>query len=150
MKFEFRLERLKDLKKILEDNARIELGKKSKQRQLVEDEINQISNKIDTFSTEFIKEVKDTISITKLSNMIEYKNYLNEQLSQLRLVLQEKLQEEEMARQNYLKAKNEKDILQKLKDKRFDEFKIREKRADIKELDEIARLNHQPREENYE
>ncbi|MDN5346193.1 hypothetical protein X928_02240 [Petrotoga miotherma DSM 10691] len=150
MKFEFRLERLKDLKKILEDNARIELGKKSKQRQLVEDEINQISNKIDTFSTEFIKEVKDTISITKLSNMVEYKNYLNEQLSQLRLVLQEKLQEEEMARQNYLKAKNEKDILQKLKDKRFDEFKIREKRADIKELDEIARLNHQPREENYE
>jgi len=150
LKFEFRLERLKDLKKILEDNARIELGKKSKQRQLVEDEINQISNKIDTFSTEFIKEVKDTISITKLSNMVEYKNYLNEQLSQLRLVLQEKLQEEEMARQNYLKAKNEKDILQKLKDKRFDEFKIREKRADIKELDEIARLNHQPREENYE
>ncbi|MDY6895031.1 MAG: hypothetical protein SVO01_06395, partial [Thermotogota bacterium] len=86
MKFEFRLERLKDLKKILEDTARIELGKKSKQRQLVEDEINQISNKIDTFSTEFIKEVKDTISITKLSNMIEYKNYLNEQLSQLHLV----------------------------------------------------------------
>jgi flagellar FliJ protein len=150
LKFEFRLERLKDLKKILEDTARIELGKKSKQRQLVEDEINQISNKIDTFSTEFIKEVKDTISITKLSNMIEYKNYLNEQLSQLHLVLQEKLQEEETARQNYLRAKNEKDILQKLKDKRFDEFKMQEKRADIKELDEIARLNHQPREENYE
>ncbi|MGY4686355.1 flagellar export protein FliJ [Petrotoga sp. DB-2] len=150
MKFEFRLERLKDLKKILEDNARIELGKKSKQRQLVEDEINQISNKIDTFSTEFIKEVKDTISITKLSNMIEYKNYLNEQLSLLHSVLQEKLEEEEIARQNYLKAKNEKDILQKLKDKRFDDFKIQEKRADIKELDEIARLNHHPGEENYE
>ncbi|ABX32640.1 flagellar export protein FliJ [Petrotoga mobilis SJ95] len=150
MKFEFRLERLKDLKKILEDNARMELGKKSKQRQLVEDEIKQISNKIDTFSDEFTKEVKDTISITKLSNMIEYKNHLNEQLSQLHLVLHEKLQEEEIARQNYLKAKNEKDILQKLKDKRFDEFKIQEKRANIKELDEIARLNHQPREENYE
>ncbi len=150
MKFEFRLERLKDLKERLEDTARIELGKKSKQRQLVEDEINQMSDKFDAFSTEFIKEVKDTISITKLSNMIEYKNYLNEQLSQLNLVLQEKLQEEEIARQNYLRAKNEKDILQKLKDKRFDEFKMQEKRADIKELDEIARLNHQTREENYE
>ncbi len=150
MKFEFRLERLKDLKERLEDTARIELGKKSKQRQLVEDEINQMSDKFDAFSTEFIKEVKDTISITKLSNMIEYKNYLNEQLSQLNLVLQEKLQEEEIARQNYIRAKNEKDILQKLKDKRFDEFKMQEKRADIKELDEIARLNHQTREENYE
>jgi len=150
LKFEFRLERLKDLKERLEDTARIELGKKSKQRQLVEDEINQMSDKFDAFSTEFIKEVKDTISITKLSNMIEYKNYLNEQLSQLNLVLQEKLQEEEIARQNYLRAKNEKDILQKLKDKRFDEFKMQEKRADIKELDEIARLNHQTREENYE
>jgi len=150
LKFEFRLERLKDLKKSLEDTARIELGKKSKQRQLVEDEINQMNNKIDTFSTEFIKEVKDTISITKLSSMVEYNNYLNEQLSQLRLVLQEKLQEEETARQNYLKAKSEKDILQKLKDKRLNEFKVQEKRADIKELDEVARLNHKPREENYE
>jgi flagellar FliJ protein len=82
--------------------------------------------------------------------MIEYNNYLNDQLAQLRLELQEKLQEEETARQNYLKAKSEKDILQKLKDKRLNEFKVQEKRADIKELDEIARLNHHPREENYE
>lgn len=150
MKFEFRLERLKDLKKSLEDEARIELGKKSRKRQLVEDEIKSISNKIDAFSTEFIKEVKDTISITKLSSMIEYNNYLNDQLSQLRLSLQEKLQEEEIARQNYLIAKSENDILQKLKDKRLNEFKIQEKRKDIKELDEVARLNHKPREENYE
>ncbi|PNR95594.1 flagellar export protein FliJ [Petrotoga olearia] len=150
MKFEFRLERLKDLKKSLEDTARIELGIKNKQRQLVEDEINKMNNKIDTFSTEFIKEVKDTISITKLLSMIEYNNYLNDQLSQLRLELQEQLQEEETARQNYLKAKSEKDILQKLKDKRLNEFKVQEKRADIRELDEIARLNHHPREENYE
>ncbi|POZ90788.1 flagellar export protein FliJ [Petrotoga halophila] len=150
MKFEFRLERLKDLKKSFEDTARIELGIKSKQRQLVEDEIKGISNKIDAFSTEFIKEVKDTISITKLLSMIEYNNYLNDQLSQLRLELQERLQEEEIARQNYLKAKSEKDILQKLKDKRLNEFKVQEKRADIKKLDEIARLNHHPREENYE
>jgi len=150
LKFEFRLERFKDLKKSLEDTARIELGKKIKQRQLVEDEINQISNKIDAFSTEFIKEIKNTTSINKISNMVVYKNSLNEQLSQLSLKLQEKLQEEETALQNYLKAKNEKDILQKLKDKRLTEFKIEEKRLEIKELDEIARLNYQSKEGNNE
>ena len=74
--------------------------------------------------------------------MIEYKKYLNDQLNSLFKKLNEKIKEEEEALENYLQAKREKDILQKLKDKRLEDYRIEEKRQEIKDLDEVARINY--------
>ncbi|HOB16188.1 MAG TPA: flagellar export protein FliJ [Defluviitoga sp.] len=142
MGFKYRLDRVQNLKEKFEDSARIELGKKVEERRKVEEDIIVLNKKIDSFSNEFRNEIKEAVSVTKLTNMIEYKKHLNEQLNKLFVELEKKVKEEETALENYLQAKREKDILQKLKDKRLEDYKMEEKRQEIKDLDEIARINH--------
>lgn len=142
MGFKYRLGRLQNLKEKFEDSARLELGKKVEERKKVEEDIRDLNKKIESFSLEFRNEIKGTVSVTKLTNMIEYKKNLNDQLNSLFKKLNEKIKEEEEALENYLQAKREKDILQKLKDKRLEDYRIEEKRQEIKDLDEVARINY--------
>lgn len=142
MGFKYRLGRLQNLKEKFEDSARLELGKKVEERKKVEEDIRDLNKKIESFSLEFRNEIKGTVSVTKLTNMIEYKKYLNDQLNSLFKELNKKIKEEEEALENYLQAKREKDILQKLKDKRLEDYRIEEKRQEIKDLDEVARINY--------
>lgn len=142
MGFKYRLGRLQNLKEKFEDSARLELGKKVEERKKVEEDIRELNKKIESFSLEFRNEIKGAVSVTKLTNMIEYKKYLNDQLNSLFKKLNEKIKEEEEALENYLQAKREKDILQKLKDKRLEDYRIEEKRQEIKDLDEVARINY--------
>ena len=142
MGFKYRLGRLQNLKEKFEDSARLELGKKVEERKKVEEDIRDLNKKIESFSLEFRNEIKGAVSVTKLTNMIEYKKYLNDQLNSLFKELNKKIKEEEEALENYLQAKREKDILQKLKDKRLEDYRIEEKRQEIKDLDEVARINY--------
>jgi len=142
MGFKYRLGRLQNLKEKFEDSARLELGKKVEERKKVEEDIRELNKKIESFSLEFRNEIKGAVSVTKLTNMIEYKKYLNDQLNSLFKELNKKIKEEEEALENYLQAKREKDILQKLKDKRLEDYRIEEKRQEIKDLDEVARINY--------
>jgi flagellar FliJ protein len=142
MAFKFKLERLKDLREHYEEMSRIELGKKIEERLEIEKEIVSLNKKIDAFSLEFKNEIKKSVSVSKLTNMIDYKKQLNSLLSNLVIKLNQKIREEEIARNNYLNAKKEKDVLQKLQDRRFESYKTDEKRKDIKELDEIAQINY--------
>lgn len=139
MKFNFKLERLKDLKENFQDLARIELGKKIQERIKVEEEIKVMNSKIEIISRKFKSEIHDSIPIAKLTSLIEYRKSLNEKLDNLHLELKKREIEEEIARNDYIEAKKEKDVLEKLKEKRYEEYKIEEKRLDIKELDEVAR-----------
>lgn len=139
MKFDFKLERLKDLKENFQDLARIELGKKIQERIKVEEEIKVMNSEIEIISRKFKSEIHDSIPIAKLTSLIEYRKSLNEKLDNLYLELKKREIEEEIARNDYIEAKKEKDVLEKLKDKRYEEYKIQEKRLDIKELDEVAR-----------
>jgi len=139
MKFDFKLERLKDLKENFQDLARIELGKKIQERIKVEEEIKLMNSEIEISSRNFKSEIHDSIPIAKLTSLIEYRESLNEKLDNLYLELKKREIEEEIARNDYIEAKKEKDVLEKLKDKRYEEYKIQEKRLDIKELDEVAR-----------
>jgi flagellar FliJ protein len=139
MKFNFKLERLKDLKENFQDLARIELGRKIQEKIKVEEEIKVMNSKIEIISRKFKSEIHDSIPIAKLTSLIEYRKSLNEKLDNLHLELKKREIEEEIARNDYIEAKKEKDVLEKLKDKRYEEYKIEEKRLDIKELDELAR-----------
>jgi flagellar FliJ protein len=53
-------------------------------------------------------------------------------------IYQKSLAEEDKARNFYLRKKMDKDILDKLKLKRKEEYNIERKKQDIKQLDEIA------------
>ncbi|HNV05537.1 MAG TPA: flagellar export protein FliJ [Petrotogaceae bacterium] len=138
MRFNFSLERIMKLRKKFEDLAREELSKKIKERQEVEERIHTIDLKISEFEREFNNELKFTISPQKLQQLIEYREFLEKERIRLIKFLQKKLSEENVARQEYLKKKNEREVLEKLRERKYDDFMTELRKIESKEMDEVA------------
>ncbi|HNY36578.1 MAG TPA: flagellar export protein FliJ [Petrotogaceae bacterium] len=138
MRFNFSLERIMKLRKKFEDLAREELSKKIKERQEVEERIHTIDLKISEFEREFNNELKFTISPQKLQQLIEYREFLKKERIRLIKFLQKKLSEENVARQEYLKKKNEREVLEKLRERKYDDFMTELRKIESKEMDEVA------------
>ncbi|HPA93762.1 MAG TPA: flagellar export protein FliJ [Petrotogaceae bacterium] len=138
MRFNFSLERIMKLRKKFEDLAREELSKKIKERQEVEERIHTIDLKISEFEREFNNELKFTISPQKLQQLIEYREFLKKERIRLIKFLQKKLSEEDAARQEYLKKKNEREVLEKLRERKYDDFMTELRKIESKEMDEVA------------
>ncbi len=126
------------LRKKFEDLAREELSKKIKERQEVEERIHTIDLKISEFEREFNNELKFTISPQKLQQLIEYREFLKKERIRLIKFLQKKLSEENVARQEYLKKKNEREVLEKLRERKYDDFMTELRKIESKEMDEVA------------
>ncbi len=126
------------LRKKFEDLAREELSKKIKERQEVEERIHTIDLKISEFEREFNNELKFTISPQKLQQLIEYREFLEKERIRLIKFLQKKLSEENVARQEYLKKKNEREVLEKLRERKYDDFMTELRKIESKEMDEVA------------
>ncbi|HOT31407.1 MAG TPA: flagellar export protein FliJ [Petrotogaceae bacterium] len=138
MRFNFSLERIMKLRKKFEDLAREELSKKIKERQEVEERIHATDFKISEFEREFNNELKFTISPQKLQQLIEYREFLKKERIRLIKFLQKKLSEEDAARQEYLKKKNEREVLEKLRERKYDDFITEMRKIENKEMDEVA------------
>ncbi|BBE31397.1 hypothetical protein OSSY52_15380 [Tepiditoga spiralis] len=138
MKFIFNLQRLMDLRKKFEEMAKDEFKKKVKERIEVEEQIEQIDKKIDGFVSSFNNELTYSVSPMRFKQLIEYREYLKKERVKLIKLYQIKLREEESAREDYLEAKKEKDILDKLKQRKLENYNYEMKLSEIKELDEIA------------
>ena len=138
MRFNFSLERIMKLRKKFEDLAREELSKKIKERQEVEERIHTIDLKISEFEREFNNELKFTISPQKLQQLIEYREFLKKERIRLIKFLQKKLSEENVARQENLKKKNEREVLEKLRERKYDDFMTELRKIESKEMDEVA------------
>ncbi len=126
------------LRKKFEDLAREELSKKIKERQEVEERIHATDFKISEFEREFNNELKFTISPQKLQQLIEYREFLKKERIRLIKFLQKKLSEEDAARQEYLKKKNEREVLEKLRERKYDDFITEMRKIENKEMDEVA------------
>jgi len=138
MRFNFSLERIMKLRKKFEDLAREELSKKIKERQEVEERIHATDLKISEFESEFNNELKFTISPQKLQQLIEYREFLKKERIRLIKFLQKKLSEEDAARQEYIKKKNEREVLEKLRERKYDDFITEMRKIENKEMDEVA------------
>jgi flagellar FliJ protein len=138
MRFNFSLERIMKLRKKFEDLAKEELSKKIKERQEVEERIYTIDLKVSEFEKDFNTELKFTISPQKLQQLIEYREFLKKERIRLIKFLQKKLSEENAARQEYLKKKNEREVLEKLRERKYDDFMTELRKIESKEMDEVA------------
>lgn len=138
MKFVFNLERLMGLREKFEQLAKEELQKKIKERIQIEEEIEKINNKILKFQNDFNNLLKQSITSDKIQHLMKYREHLNIERKKLVILYQIKLKEEQIAREEYLQAKKEKDILDKLKERRKEDFFQELKSSENKEMDEIA------------
>jgi flagellar FliJ protein len=136
--FKFSLQKIQDLRGKLEENAKEELGKRIQQRLVEESKLENINFEIQDYNKHFDKYLKSKISSAKIQEMIRYRQSLKNKRDLQVRIYQKSLAEEDKARNFYLRKKMDKDILDKLKLKRKEEYNIERKKQDIKQLDEIA------------
>jgi flagellar FliJ protein len=140
MKFKFSLQKVQDLREKLEENAKEELGKKIQQRLIEENKLEEINNEIKDYNKHFDLYLKSQISSAKIQEMIRYRQSLNNKRDLQVRIYQKSVLEEDKYRNVYLEKKMDKDILNKLKIRRKEEYDVEQKKNDIKELDEIAQI----------
>lgn len=140
MKFKFSLQKVQDLREKLEENAKEELGKKIQQRLIEENKLEEINNEIKDYNKHFDLYLKSQISSAKIQEMIRYRQSLNNKRDLQVRIYQKSVLEEDKYRNIYLEKKMDKDILNKLKIRRKEEYDVEQKKNDIKELDEIAQI----------
>lgn len=138
MKFVFNLQKLMDLREKFMEMAKEELAKKIQERIKVEKMIEEIKIKIDDFEADFNTQLQNSITTSKFQQLIQYREFLDSERKKLIKIYSIKLKEEQLAREDYIEAKKEKDILDKLKERKHEDFMYELKTSEIQEMDEIA------------
>ncbi|MGM0640555.1 MAG: flagellar export protein FliJ [Thermotogota bacterium] len=138
MRFKFSLQKVQNLREKLEESAKEELGKKIQLRLIEENRLNNINKEINEYNKHFDQYLKSEITSAKIQEMIRYRQSLKNKRDLQVRIYQNAILEEDKARNNYLKKKMDKDILDKLKLRKKEEFDFAMKKNDIKEIDEIA------------
>lgn len=138
MRFKFSLQKVQNLREKLEESAKEDLGKKIQQRLREENKLEEINKEIREYNEHFDQYLKAKITSAKIQEMIRYRQSLKNKRDLQVRIYQNAILEEDKARNNYLKKKMDKDILDKLKIRKKEEFDFAMKKNDIKEIDEIA------------
>ncbi|WP_129408108.1 flagellar export protein FliJ [Marinitoga lauensis] len=139
MRFHFNLERLKNLKERLEEDAKRIFLEATAERIRAEQNLVDINNKIKTENKNFIYQISNNlVSIQEIQQWRSYLESLEKEKIRLGEIYREKMAIEEEKRKKYLEARKERIILEKLKERKFEEYKIEFQREENRNLDEIG------------
>ncbi|SHF07092.1 flagellar FliJ protein [Marinitoga hydrogenitolerans DSM 16785] len=139
MRFHFNLERLKNLRERLEEEAKRIFLEATAERIKSEQDLVDINNKIKLENENFIKQISNNlITIQEIQQWRSYLESLEKERIRLGEIYREKVAIEEEKRQKYLEARKERIILEKLKERKFEEYKIEYQREENRNLDEIG------------
>lgn len=138
MAFNFNLQKITDLREKLEKKAQRFLAKKINERVETETLINEVDEKIDNYESYFNDQLHGLVNSNNLKHLLDYRDSLRKKRNELIKIYQKKLKYENEARKEYIERKKEKDILEKLKKRRYENYKIELRRQQNKTMDEVA------------
>ncbi|GAB6189347.1 flagellar export protein FliJ [Marinitoga arctica] len=139
MRFHFSLERLRNLKEHLEEDAKRIFLEATAERIKAEKELIDINNKIKEENEKFIYQISNNlITIQEIQQWRSYLEALEKEKIKLGEIYRKKVAEEEEKRQMYLEARKERIILDKLKERKYEEYKLEYQRKENRDLDEIG------------
>lgn len=139
MRFHFNLERLKNLRERLEEDAKRIFLEATAERIKAENALVEINKKIKDENNRYLYEISNNlINIQEIQQWRSYLESLEKERIRLGEVYRQKVAIEEEKRQNYLEARKERLILEKLKERKFEEYKIEFQREENRNLDEIG------------
>lgn len=140
-KFIFRLEAVLNVKRQKEENIKNELGKAI---QRLEAEKQKLA-RLERSKEEIIAEFNDKTKKTTVQKLIEFNAYLS--LLKSKIIHQKErvnkaVLDVDKIREELVKAVQERKILEKLKEKKYDEYLIEQKKLEQKTNDEIVSYKH--------
>jgi len=140
-KFSFRLQSVLNVKSQQEDNLKNELGKAIRKLEAEKHKLSKLEDDFNNLIAKFNEKAKKTT----VKKLIEYNEYLSLLTSKI------KFQKENVncaalnvdkVREGLLQAVKERQILEKLKEKKKEEFLLEQKKLEQKTNDEIVSYSH--------
>ncbi|MFP4362318.1 MAG: flagellar export protein FliJ [Spirochaetia bacterium] len=136
-KFQYRLERILELKKYHEQEWELKLAEISEQCLKLE---NEIKKREEQKSTAFLKTGSSSVgfSVYDLSARDYYVQRLESEIRQLNDELAQKQKKQEEVRQKYSEAAKERKVLDKLREKKAEEYYRESLKEEMKEIDDLT------------
>jgi flagellar FliJ protein len=138
--FSFGLEKILDIRKYREKEAQIELGRAIGELAEIENHIARISVELDRAASDQYNHASD---IAGLRHYAWYMRRLKERREALFIDKAEAEEKVEEAREIYIAASREKQVLEKLKNKQEKDFKKEKEREETKDTDDMAGIYEQ-------
>lgn len=137
MKFNFRLERVLNYKKTVEDLKKNQYGS-------VKQRLNREENKLDSFikhKKNLLNEKDSTIVKTRVGNLVLYNNYIkdiNEKIENQKEIVSQVEKELQVKRAEMIDAIKEKKMFEKLKENEYEKYLYELKKEEEKLNDTIV------------
>ena len=146
-RFHFRLEKLLEVREYKEKIAKFELAEKTGKCTVIEIELKKNAKKLDLAIRDRFKKGR-TLNDYFISEL--YVKRITQESERLLSDLAKAEMEKEKARQTYLEKSRDKEVLEKLMEKRQKEYYMKANRTETVFLDEIAQNTNYLRNVNYE
>lgn len=140
-KFTFRLEAVLNVKRQQEENIKNELGKAMQKLETEKQKLAQLESSMEKTIAEFNLKTKKT-TVHKLIEFNEYISLLKTDIKQQKETVIKAALNVDKIREELVKAVQERKILEKLKDKKHEEYLIEQKKLEQKTNDEIVSYKH--------
>ncbi len=135
--FNFRLEKVLNYKKTLEDYKKSQYGVVQKK---LFDEENKLA-KFNQYKNSVKNEKNQTVTKTNIGNLAMYNNYINDLSRKIKLqerIVNKTRKDAEEAKEEMITAVKEKKIFEKLKEQEYEEYLYQLKRDEEKQTDAIV------------
>lgn len=140
-KFIFRLEAVLNVKRQQEENIKNELGKAIQRLETEKQKLARLERSKEEIIAEFNQKTKKT-TVHKLIEFNAYLSLLKSNISRQKERVNKAVLDVDKIREELMKAVQERKILEKLKEKKHDEYLIEQKKFEQKTNDEIVSYKH--------
>ncbi|WP_276206987.1 flagellar export protein FliJ [Natranaerobius trueperi] len=137
-KFHFSLDRVLRVKEINEDKKKDEFQRAQKYKDQIEKQLNELKQSKESIIKELNDTQKNPVQIQYLKTYHNYLSSLDEQITNQSYKLQIAEKELKHVRQEWIDAKQEKRVLEKLKERHYQEFRKESLKQEQKVLDEMT------------
>ena len=140
-KFNFRLQAVLNVKTQQENNLKNELGKAIQKLETEKRKLVVLENALNDLDTEFNEKTKKA-TVKKLIEYNDYRSFLTVKIKLQKEKVNCEAQNVDKVREELVKAVKERKILDKLKEKKKEEYLLEQKQLEQKTNDEIVSYNH--------
>ena len=137
-KFKFKLETVLKVKIRVEELRQKELKEAEIRREQARKQLLQRQAEVAQAMDSYREEIKQRIDVRQAVNYNRFLQWLNKQVDLAAAHLEQCVRLVNEARQRLIEAAKERQILEKLKEKAYEEYKLEEQRLDNKFLDELG------------
>lgn len=140
-KFIFKLQSVLNLRRQKEDNIKNELGIAIQRLEKEKRSLSELENTLDATVREFNEKTRKT-TVHELIEYNEYLSLLNSRIKSQKDNVNNAAQYVDKVREELVKAVKDRKILEKLKERHYEEFLLEQKKLEQKTNDEIVSYNY--------